>query len=113
MPACRWAFVFDKMMNHHEEELQSDVLTELDEPSLYAIVMHNDDYTTMDFVVFVLTEVFAFDIQKAVQTMLDVHHLGRATVGVFPKEIGEMKVAQVHRLAEQYEYPLLVSLEKL
>lgn len=115
MPTVWWAFVFHVIfkMTDFDTHLDADVATELDEPTLYAVVMHNDDYTTMEFVVFVLTDVFAFDIEKAVATMLDIHHKGKARVGAFPKEIAEMKIMQVENLAEKFEYPLLVTLEKI
>lgn len=100
-------------MTDFDTDLDTDVATLVDEPALYAIIMHNDDYTTMEFVVAVLVEVFAFGYEQAMATMLDIHHKGKAKVGAYPKEIAEMKVAQVEHLAEKFEYPLLVSLEKI
>lgn len=79
---------------------------------LYAVVMHNDDYTTMDFVVYVLMEIFNHAPDRAVELMYAVHETGRAVVAILPYEIGEMRVAQVTELAEEMEYPLLTTLER-
>ncbi|MFL1731561.1 ATP-dependent Clp protease adaptor ClpS [Moraxella oculi] len=79
---------------------------------MYAVVMHNDDYTTMDFVVAVLMEVFGHALEQAVELMYVIHEFGRAVVAVMPYDIGEMKVIQVTDLAEKMEYPLLTTLEK-
>lgn len=79
---------------------------------LYAVVMHNDDYTTMDFVVYVLVEIFNHTPDRAVELMYAIHETGRAVVAILPYEIGEMRVAQVTELAEEMEYPLLTTLER-
>ncbi|WII95910.1 ATP-dependent Clp protease adaptor ClpS [Moraxella haemolytica] len=90
----------------------TDVATERLEPLLYSVVLHNDDYTTMDFVVHVLVDVFGHTLDKAVELMYCVHEKGRAVVAVLPYDIAEMRVAQVTELAEALEYPLLATLEK-
>lgn len=99
------------------DQSQTDVITQtkpkIKEPSLYAILMHNDHYTTMDFVVFVLLEVFDYDMDRAVSTMMQIHETGKAQVAILPKEIAEMKVDRVEQLAEQADFPLLVTLEKI
>lgn len=99
------------------DQSQTDVITQtkpkIKEPSLYAILMHNDHYTTMDFVVFVLLEVFDYDMDRAVSTMMQTHETGKAQVAILPKEIAEMKVDKVEQLAEQADFPLLVTLEKI
>lgn len=82
------------------------------EPPLYSVVMHNDDYTTMDFVVYVLVNVFGHTLDKSVELMYAVHETGRAVVAILPHQIAEMRVAQVNELAEEMEYPLLITLEK-
>lgn len=83
----------------------------LKEPSLYKVIMHNDDFTPMDFVVTVL-ETF-FNMEKAIATnvMYEVHSRGRATCGTFSKDIAETKVDQVTAYARRHEYPLLCSIE--
>ncbi|MBU2511770.1 ATP-dependent Clp protease adapter ClpS [bacterium] len=80
-------------------------------PRHYKVILHNDDYTPMDFVVRILMSVFKKDELAATQIMLNVHNLGRGVCGVYTYEIAETKVAQVHQLAEQNEYPLHASME--
>ena len=81
------------------------------EPPLYAIIMHNDDYTTMDFVVWVLQYELGLNETQAYQIMLDIHYEGQAVVARLPKEIAEMKAQSIRLLAEREEFPLLVTLE--
>lgn len=76
------------------------------EPRLYQVVMINDDFTPMDFVVSILINLFDMDEVKAHQTMLEVHHLGQAICGVFPREVAEMKVAETLKMAAAHDYPL-------
>lgn len=80
-------------------------------PPMYALIMHNDDYTTMEFVVWVLVSVLGLSETKAIGFMLEVHHQGLAKVAILPKELAEVKQKQIMELAEQEEYPLLVTLE--
>ncbi|CAK8712897.1 ATP-dependent Clp protease adapter protein ClpS [Candidatus Electronema halotolerans] len=84
----------------------------LQEPPLYKVLLHNDDYTTMDFVVMILEVIFAKDTAEATAIMLNVHHQGRGVAGVYPREIGETKVAEVHQLARKNQFPLKCSLER-
>jgi len=72
----------------------------------------NDDYTTMEFVVYVLQSIFRLPEAEAVQIMLHVHKNGMGVAGVYPREIAEMRVAQVEGLARQHEYPLRCNLEE-
>ena len=103
----------DDNHNHHfDTEYELDVIEQLDEPVLFNVIMHNDDYTSMDFVVAVLLDVFNYDIDRAVVTMLGVHHQGRAVVATIPKDIAEMKIAQVQKLADDAEYPFMLTLER-
>lgn len=81
-------------------------------PPLYNLVIHNDDYTTMDFVVFVLMEVFDYAIERAIDVMMCIHNQGKATVAQFPKDIAEMKILQVEKLASDAEFPLLITMHK-
>ncbi|HEV8325639.1 MAG TPA: ATP-dependent Clp protease adaptor ClpS [Myxococcota bacterium] len=80
-------------------------------PSLYRVLLHNDDYTTQEFVVEILQTVFNHTSTDAVQIMLHVHTKGLGVAGVYPFEIAETKVALTMALAEAHEFPLLVTME--
>ncbi len=80
-------------------------------PRLWRVLLHNDDFTTPEFVVWVLETVFRKSEAEAFQIMLHVHHGGVGVAGVYTKEIAETKVAATERLAEQHEFPLRVSME--
>lgn len=82
-------------------------------PPMWQIVMLNDDFTPMDFVVNVLLGIFNLSLEEAVQRMMQVHHEGRAIVGTFPKEVAEMKVAETMAVAEAAGHPLRVVMERL
>jgi ATP-dependent Clp protease adaptor protein ClpS len=96
----------------HEEDVLTERKQKLQKPPLYKILLHNDDFTTMDFVVFVLVQVFHKAEEEAIQIMLAVHQQGVGVAGVFTYEIAEAKVNQVHNLARAHEYPLLCTLEE-
>jgi ATP-dependent Clp protease adaptor protein ClpS len=81
------------------------------EPRLYRVLMHNDDYTTREFVVEVLRSVFHKAEPEAVQIMLHVHNNGVGVAGVYTFEVAEMKVRTVEMLARQREYPLMLTIE--
>jgi ATP-dependent Clp protease adaptor protein ClpS len=81
-------------------------------PSMYKVLLLNDDYTPMEFVVHVLERVFGLSHQKAVEIMLTVHRRGVAVVGVFSFEVAETKVTQVMDLAQQHQHPLQCTMEK-
>lgn len=80
-------------------------------PSLYQVVMLNDDYTPMEFVVQVLETFFSMDREKATRIMLQVHQQGKAVCGIYPRDIAETKAAQVIDYAQQNEHPLLCEIE--
>ena len=82
-------------------------------PAQFQVIMLNDDYTPMDFVVIVLQTFFNMNLDMAVRTMLKVHQLGYAVCGVFHKDIAETKVAIVNNYATQHEHPLLCKMEKI
>jgi ATP-dependent Clp protease adaptor protein ClpS len=85
---------------------------EVQHPALFRVVLHNDDYTTMDFVVEVLESVFLMHPAQAYRVMLQVHNHGRGVCGVYPFEIAETKVAVVHRQARERGFPLMASVEE-
>ena len=80
-------------------------------PRLYKVLLHNDDYTTMDFVVMVLVEIFNKPQDEAVRIMLNVHHEDIGVCGLYPKAVAETKVAAVHELAQGHGFPLHCSME--
>jgi ATP-dependent Clp protease adaptor protein ClpS len=84
----------------------------LKRPSLFKVVMMNDDYTPMDFVVEVLMSFFAMNEEKAMQVMLAVHTQGRAVCGVYTRDIAETKAAQVNQYSIECEHPLLCEIER-
>ncbi|MDH5560812.1 MAG: ATP-dependent Clp protease adapter ClpS [Deltaproteobacteria bacterium] len=96
--------------NLNQTDSKSDI--DIVPPRLYKVVLHNDDYTPMDFVVEVLIEIFRKNEFTANQIMLNVHQQGKGICGVYPYEVAETKVMRVHELAEQFEYPLKASLEE-
>lgn len=98
---------------HIEEPVRSEAETQLIPPSMYQVVLNNDDYTPMDFVVEVLRIFFHMDEQQATDVMLAVHYQGKGICGVFPFGIAETKVALVNQFARDHEHPLLCTLEKV
>lgn len=93
-------------------DLLEDVENRVKEPDMYVVILHNDHYTTMDFVVTVLIEVFHKSTPEATKIMLDVHKKGKGLVGTFPYDIAATKVAQVRAMAKDAEYPLKCTMEK-
>ena len=101
----------------HDEEFQSGLAVEeaqpkLKEPPRYQVVLLNDDYTPMDFVVYVLQNFFTMDLETATRVMLMVHTQGKGPCGIFPRDIAETKAAQVNRFARENEHPLLCEIEQ-
>ena len=81
-------------------------------PQMYQVVMLNDDYTPMEFVIMVLERFFGLTHQESFELMLTVHKKGLAVVGVYSREIAETKVAQVLDMAQRHEHPLQCTMEK-
>lgn len=96
----------------HDEEVLTERKQRLQKPPLFKVLLHNDDYTTMDFVIFVLVQVFHKAEEEAFRIMLAVHQQGVGVAGVYTHEVAETKVNQVHNLARSHEYPLLCTLEE-
>ncbi len=88
-----------------------EALPKLKKPPLYRVVLLNDDYTPMEFVVEVLERFFALDRELAVRIMLKVHTEGKGVCGVFTREVAETKAAQVNQYARESEHPLLCETE--
>lgn len=85
---------------------------EVKKPPLYQVVLLNDDYTPMEFVVDVLERIFGLDRTRATRIMLEVHTRGKGVCGVFTFEIAETKVAQVMTYSRQHQHPLLCTMEE-
>lgn len=96
---------------HTEAEVLERI--RLKAPSMWTVVLHNDDFTPMDFVVVVLTQVFNLNPTAAMSVMLDVHNNGKAPVGRFTKEIACSKAKRVLELAEQCQHPLMATPEEI
>lgn len=97
----------------HGTSVITERKTDVRKPSLYKVLLHNDDYTPMEFVVMVLENYFHKDKPAATEIMLSVHHKGTGTCGVFPFEIAETKVMQVMECARENEHPLQCTMEKV
>ena len=89
-----------------------DSKTRLEKPKLFKVLLHNDDYTTMDFVVFILEHVFARTTAESAAIMLKVHKEGVGIAGIYPYEIATMKRDKATNIARSREFPLLVTLEE-
>lgn len=84
----------------------------LQKPPMYKVILLNDDYTPMEFVVHVLESIFGIDTERAIQLMLAIHTLGSATIAIYPREIAETKSERVNAYAQQNNHPLLSKIEK-
>lgn len=86
---------------------------QLKKPPLYKVILINDDYTPMEFVVHILEMVFNHNREQATQIMLHVHKLGKGVCGVFTKDVAETKVAQVNNYSRENKHPLLCEMEEV
>lgn len=86
---------------------------ELARPPMYQVVLLNDDYTPMDFVVSVLQLFFSMNREKATQVMLHVHTRGKGVCGIFTREVAETKVTQVNEFSRKHQHPLMCTLERI
>jgi ATP-dependent Clp protease adaptor protein ClpS len=92
--------------------VESRTKPKLKKPRMYKVLLHNDDYTTMEFVVYVLQGIFHHSEADAMQIMLHVHKNGIGVAGVYTREIAETRIAQVEALARRHEYPLRCSMDE-
>ena len=103
----------NELESHHNRDIAvEEARPEVKPPPMYKVVLLNDDFTPMDFVVDVIQTFFALDYDRAMQIMLHVHTRGKGVCGIFTFEIAETKVAQVNDYARQNEHPLKSALEK-
>ena len=96
----------------HGGEVITESETKLEKPKLFKVILHNDDFTTMDFVVFVLQNVFNRSDADAIAIMLKVHNAGMGIAGIYPYEVASMKSEKAMNLARSREYPLLCTVEE-
>jgi len=103
------------MAERRDEIEEGGVATELEKkvkrPNLYRVLLHNDDYTTQEFVVYILMSIFHHSTERAYEVMMHVHTRGVGVAGLFPYETAEAKVSRVHTLAKENDYPLKSSME--
>ena len=95
-----------------EDSIASRTAEKVDEPSMYKVLLHNDDYTSMEFVVELLMVVFSKPFRDATRIMFNVHHQGIGVCGVYTLEIAETKVKAVHSAAREKGFPLKCTMEK-
>ncbi len=91
--------------------LEPKTRQKLKRPEMWKVVFHNDDYTPMEFVVLLLMTIFQRTENEATAIMLLAHRTGKAIAGVYPRDVAETKMAESQKAAEEFEYPLLVTLE--
>jgi ATP-dependent Clp protease adaptor protein ClpS len=103
-------------MGHEDPEIQEGIISEIDEettePPMYKVLIHNDDYTTKEFVVHVLMAVFNKSMDEATRIMWKAHKSGVGLCGIYPHEVAETKVKAVTATAREYGYPLKSSMEE-
>ncbi len=102
--------------SNHPDENQGGLITvtekpKLAKPPLFKVILLNDDYTPMEFVVHVIQKFFAYDLEKATRIMLTVHTEGAATVGIFTRDVAETKSDQVNQYAQENHHPLKSTIE--
>jgi ATP-dependent Clp protease adaptor protein ClpS len=103
----------DETDNNYDDDLAvQEAKPRLKRPPLYKVILINDDYTPMDFVVHILESFFSIDRENATRIMLDVHTNGKGVCGLFTHEIAETKVSQVNEYSRENQHPLLCTMEK-
>lgn len=100
-----------KRENKREQGVAIKERTRTKKPPMYKVLLHNDDYTTKEFVVMILQSIFNLSEADATRVMLHVHNNGVGVAGVYTHEVAETKIAKTTRLAQSYEYPLQCSME--
>ncbi len=93
------------------EDVVVETKQKVKRPPMFRVLMHNDDYTSMDFVVEALYTIYGKSLEEAYQIMLHVHHRGIGMCGVFAREIAETKISQTHERARASGFPLMCTME--
>ena len=101
-------------MHRLEGEFQNETMDaiEIKEPRMYKVLLLNDDYSSMEFVIKVLMQIFHHSFEKATEIMLSVHEQGKGLCGVYTYEIAETKVAHVRKMAKEEKFPLRAIMEE-
>ena len=102
----------DNSLKADLDQVVEEARPKLKKPPMYRVILINDDYTPMEFVVGVLESVFGMERTRATRVMLEVHTKGKGICGIFSYEIAETKVAQVTTIAQQQQHPLLCTMEQ-
>lgn len=98
--------------NHEDSDVAVQVAPpQLQRPPMYVVVLLNDDYTPMDFVIEILQQYFAMNLDQATEVMLTVHYEGKGIAGVYPRDIAETKANQINNFARSQGHPLLCQIE--
>jgi ATP-dependent Clp protease adaptor protein ClpS len=101
-----------KELIDNQEVLEEEVVEQFEKPPMYNVILLNDDYTPMDFVIDVLCRFFNMNADQATDIMLEIHYKGKGRCGTFTSEIAETKVDQVSQYALENEHPLQCTMEK-
>jgi ATP-dependent Clp protease adaptor protein ClpS len=115
LPVAHWNELF--RIEHMATKIQEDGLletqrTKLQPPKMYKVMLLNDDFTPMEFVITVLQRFFSLDTEQATRIMLKVHNEGRGVCGIFPRDIAATKVEQVSAFARLHQHPLACVMEE-
>jgi ATP-dependent Clp protease adaptor protein ClpS len=100
------------MHHQHEVHHETEAVIEFREPRLYKVLLLNDDYSSMDFVIKVLMQIFHHSYEKAMDIMINVHESGKGLCGVYTYEVAETKVAHVRKMAKEAKFPLRAVMEE-
>jgi ATP-dependent Clp protease adaptor protein ClpS len=100
------------MLPSYDEMPVAEAEEKVEQPKLYKVLLHNDDYTTMEFVVEILESIFNMPEDQAIQVMLNVHVRGVGVAGIYTFEVAEMKVEKTMAAARESEFPLLCTMEE-
>lgn len=103
----------DRQHEHEHGVALAPKRPDIERPALFQVVLLNDDFTPMDFVVEVLRSFFTMDQERAVQVMLHVHVRGKGICGVFTREVAETRVGQVNQYSRNHQHPLMCTMEKM
>ena len=100
------------MREQHDIQGETEEIIEFRDPRLYKVLLLNDDYSSMDFVIQVLMQIFHHSYEKAMDIMLKVHEQGKGLCGIYTYEVAETKVAHVRKMAKEAKFPLRAVMEE-